>query len=320
MPDEALVRVLRDAWDLAIASVEYRPVGFGSHHWEVRDSNGARWFVTVDDLDGKIQSPEDTRAEAFGRLRAALATALRLSDLGATFVVAPIPTLAGEPLVWAHRQFGVALYPFVEGESYSWGVFSTPAHRQGVLDLLVALHSAGDAASRNAIEDDFVIPQRAALERPNPGDPSTGPYATWASRLLAKNRRAIHLVLERYDDLAGDVARLAQRPVLTHGEPHPGNTMLTSSGWVLVDWDTVMLAPPERDLWSMDPGDGSVLAAYAHATGRSALPAALDLYRIRWDLADMAACFSQFQRPHSGNLDDEKTWELLRSLVERLSA
>ena len=55
--------------------------------------------------------------------------------------------------------------------------------------------------------------------------------------------------------------------VLTHGEPHPGNTMLTADGWVLIDWDTALAAPPERDLWSLDPGDGSVLDAYARLTG-----------------------------------------------------
>ncbi|WP_432843998.1 phosphotransferase family protein [Dactylosporangium sp. CA-092794] len=36
--------------------------------------------------------------------------------------------------------------------------------------------------------------------------------------------------------------------VLTHGEPHPGNTMRTGGGWLLIDWDTALLAAPERDL------------------------------------------------------------------------
>ncbi len=34
--------------------------------------------------------------------------------------------------------------------------------------------------------------------------------------------------------------------VLTHGEPHPGNTLMTNGGWVVVDWDTTLIA--ERDL------------------------------------------------------------------------
>ena len=38
------------------------------------------------------------------------------------------------------------------------------------------------------------------------------------------------------------VGRPAARMVLTHGEPHPGNTMRTVDGWRLIDWDTALVA------------------------------------------------------------------------------
>jgi aminoglycoside phosphotransferase (APT) family kinase protein len=37
--------------------------------------------------------------------------------------------------------------------------------------------------------------------------------------------------------------------VLTHGEPHGANVLLGEGGLSLVDWDTVGIAEPERDLW-----------------------------------------------------------------------
>jgi hypothetical protein len=95
--------------------------------------------------------------------------------------------------------------------------------------------------------------------------------------------------------------------------------MLTSAGWLLIDWDTALCAPPERDLWSLDPGDGSLLAAYADATGVTPLPAVLDLHRIRWDLADIAADLSRSRRYHRGNLDDDKSFAPLHALVSGLS-
>jgi hypothetical protein len=58
--------------------------------------------------------------------------------------------------------------------------------------------------------------------------------------------------------------------------------MLTSGGWLLVDWDTATVDPPKRYLWSLDPGDGSILGAYADATGVTPLPSMLEPYRIRW--------------------------------------
>ncbi len=68
----------------------------------------------------------------------------------------------------------------------------------------------------------------------------------------------------------------------------PESPPLTDAGWLLVDWGTALLAPPERDLWSLDPGDGTILDTYASATGVAALPSFLDPYSLRWDIADIA--------------------------------
>jgi len=148
----------------------------------------------------------------------------------------------------------------------------------------------------------------------------SGPYASQTSSLLVANADRITRLLARYDDLVEQNRRQPGRRVLTHGEPHPGNTMLTPRGWVLIDWDTVRIAPPERDLWMLDPGDGSTIGAYENETGTTVQPTLLELYRIRWDLADIAVFVSRFRARHSGNSDDEKSWDVLASLVERLPA
>jgi spectinomycin phosphotransferase/16S rRNA (guanine(1405)-N(7))-methyltransferase len=51
LPEAALVSALRRSWEVTVSSLEYRAVGWGSHHWEVADTAGSRWFVTADDLD-----------------------------------------------------------------------------------------------------------------------------------------------------------------------------------------------------------------------------------------------------------------------------
>jgi hypothetical protein len=94
--------------------------------------------------------------------------------------------------------------------------------------------------------------------------------------------------------------------------------MRISEGWVLIDWESALLAPPERDLWSLDAGDGWVLDRYTDATGTRPDATALELYRIRWDLADIGGYVSRFRAPHARTADDDKSWEDLRSLVERV--
>ena len=45
---EALSTVLVAGWQIVAESIEYAPVGFGSHHWFVVDRSGQRWFLTAD--------------------------------------------------------------------------------------------------------------------------------------------------------------------------------------------------------------------------------------------------------------------------------
>src|SRR3972149_10039240 len=109
LSEEKLVRALIGSWGLDVASIEYRAVGFGSHHWVAVEPNGALWFGSVDDLDSKQQATFEAGDAAFGRLRAALATARDLRDSGLSFVVAPVLTHAGESLIRLNSQFAAAL-------------------------------------------------------------------------------------------------------------------------------------------------------------------------------------------------------------------
>jgi len=34
-------------WGIAARSLEYLPVGFGTHHWAAVAMDGSRWFVSV---------------------------------------------------------------------------------------------------------------------------------------------------------------------------------------------------------------------------------------------------------------------------------
>jgi spectinomycin phosphotransferase/16S rRNA (guanine(1405)-N(7))-methyltransferase len=323
LPEAALASALRRWWGMAVASVEYRPVGWGSHHWEVADAAGCRWFVTVDELASRRLSEGEPLAAGFGRLRASLAAARDLRDCGRMFVVAPVPARDGEPAARVGDGFAVAVYPFIDGQSFEWGEFSSPAHRLGVLGLVAAVHTAPAEASRHAVADDFAVPRRDELEAACDlaGDVADcGLYAHAVSLLVRQNAAPIRRLLGRYDRLVMQARAVPAPMVLTHGEPHPGNTMLTADGcWLLIDWDTALVAPPERDLWSLDPGDGTVLDAYASATGVSPRPLLLDLYRLRWDIADLAGDVSRFRRPHAGDIDDDKSWELLTSLIRRVS-
>jgi hypothetical protein len=316
LDESALTATLRSGWGIDVGSMSYLPVGWGSHHWDVRDRDGTRWFVTVDELENKRVSGDESVADGFTRLRASLRSAVALRNAGREFVVAPVPARDGEPAVRAGERFAVAVYPFVGGRSGDWGEW-TAAMRSGTLGMVASVHTAPKEARQHALEEDFRVPFRDLLEAACSGSETAecGPYTLAVARLLREHAEPLRRRLDRYDGLVAVARTRPERNVLTHGEPHPGNVMLTSDGWRLIDWDTALVAPPERDLWHLDSGDGALSGAYAAATGITPLPELIELYRLGWDVKDTAYDAARFFRPHSGSPDDVKTWKLLHMLV-----
>ena len=176
LPEAALRPVLERSWGIRAGSVQYRPVGWGSHHWEVTDVAGSRWFVTADDLENKRVSQAEPLTAGFRLLRAALSAAADLRECGATFAVAPVPARDGELLVRVSTRFGLAVYPFVDGRSFGWAAFSSPAHRRAVLDLLAATHTAPPAAA--GVRWLTTSPCRTGTSWRLPASPAAAP-GTW---------------------------------------------------------------------------------------------------------------------------------------------
>ncbi|GIH96571.1 hypothetical protein Psi01_72010 [Planobispora siamensis] len=320
MRDSELVSALADGWALEARSVSYLPVGAGSHHWAATGDDGRTWFVTVDDLGGENgENGEESGdgeggvEEAFRGLGRALDTALALRRrAGLAFVVAPVPARTGATVWRLGPRHAVSLFPMLEGQSGQFG-----AHRQEdraeVLGLLAELHRATPAVAADAPPADLALPGREGLREAldDLGRPWTGgPLSEPTRRLLAARAGHVERLLGDFDRLVERVRRAGAPPVVTHGEPHPGNLIRSATGLHLVDWDTVRLAPPERDLWMLD-GDDDLLTGYTRATGRPVDPSALALYRLWWDLADIAAFVAELRGPHRVTGDIEASWTYL---------
>jgi spectinomycin phosphotransferase len=300
-PDELeiddLIQAVADGWDLDLAAIEYAPLGGGSYHW-IADE----FFVTVDDLDRK-EWFGNTRDAVFEGLRHAYDTAAALQANGLDFVLAPIPAYGGETLRRVDARYAVALFPFVEGTPGVFGEYDA-RERRAMIALIDELHRATPAVASIAHEFDPNLPGRRELERAidEVEEPWTsGPFAEPARAALAAHASEVAELLELLKRLAGQLVGRNEW-VVTHGEPHAGNVIRTASGRVLVDWDTVALAPRERDLWWLVTNED------AH----DADPVVLDYFRLRWDLADLASFLMFLRGPHSENADTAKAYEAVR--------
>jgi spectinomycin phosphotransferase len=316
MRESELVAALADGWGLGVRSATYRPVGFGSYHWAVADDEGRAWFVTADDLGRE----HEQRDRVFGVLGRALGTALALRRAaGLEFVVAPVPTLAGSALWRANPRYAVSVFPLLEGEAGQFGPHR-PQDRADVVELLVRLHRATPVVATAADRADLALPGRAGLESALRGVDRAwvgGPYSEPARRLLAARADRVQAMLADFDRLVAVVRDGAGPWVVTHGEPHPGNVMRTPDGLHLIDWDTVRIAPPERDLWLIaDDDSDEVIADYTEATGWPVDPAGLALFRLRWTLADIAAYVDELRGPHQATADTAASLRYLAGYLD----
>lgn len=316
--DDDVIRVLADGWDIGAVGLEYRAVGFGSHHWRAT-SRAAAWFVTVDDLVAKRRDAQEPAGAARDRLLAALETVAVVNEAGYEFAVAPVRATDGRVAVELGDRYVVAVYAEVSGRTYDYGNYVDHSHRDEVVQHLAALHGAPPACRRRAMTETFDIPRRAELFEAIAHLADTwdgGPYAEPTRRLLADHAGAVVDAFGTYDALAAAARSRPDRFVLTHGEPHPANTITTEQGVVLVDWDTVLLGPPERDLWDMVGEHPGVADHYAALTGIAVDPDVIELYRRAWDLAEIAIYVTDLRRPHERTADVDESWTNLQQYLD----
>jgi spectinomycin phosphotransferase len=303
--DEERLRRELGTWGVHAAELTYAAVGFGDHHWIAVDGADRRWFVTAADLKIKgIDLPG---------LEAAMDTAAAL-DLD--FVVAPLRAADGRTVHPIDSRYAVSVFPFLDAVP---GDFERPDHvgeRRAVLEMLATLHRQRPPAPAPVL--DLGLPTRGFLDDvlDDAVRWARGPFAGPARALIREHSSAVRRRLEEFDRLVAGCS--GRERVLTHGEPHPDNLLRCGDRHVLIDWDTVGLAPPERDLWDVVQGPAD-LEHYAEVAGREADASALALYRIRWDLGEVAEFADWFRAPHDRSPDTEEGWQALVESVEKRS-
>ncbi len=243
-------------------------------------------------------------------LRRAFDTAVALRDTGLDFVVAPIPARNGETVSRIGPRHAMALFPLVDGESSEWGRHESPEERAAIVTLLAELHRATPAVASVARSAGLDLPGRQHIEaglRELRAPWSGGPFSEPARAALARHAADVRDLLGLADRLAAGIAKRGNPWVVTHGEPHSGNVMRADANRLLVDWDTVALAPPERDLW-MVVESAEDAARYAEATGRDVDHDALSFFRLTWDLKDLAEYLGALRSPHHENEDTQRAY------------
>jgi spectinomycin phosphotransferase len=157
------------------------------------------------------------------------------------------------------EPYTVALYPFVEGAN-GYRAELSQGQWQEFGATLRRIHDAPlPAALRRSLPVENWSPRfraqvRAFQTRLGACD-QDDPLAAELAALMQAEAAVIDALVEGAERLGQALQGRTQELVLCHADIHAGNLLITPSGALyVVDWDTALLAPKERDL--MFPGSG----------------------------------------------------------------
>jgi spectinomycin phosphotransferase len=299
LTDADVVTLLRDAWEFPAATVEHLPWGFGAWHWRAADAGGRRWFVTADRLSSPGRRDE---------LEATYGAARELFDRGLTFVVPTVPAAAGT-LTQGLRRYAISVTEWIEGDRPTGELTGVGAEQ--TMTALSELHSRPPPSG--TLVWDHGLTGRAHLEglaAASLQEWSGGPLSAEARAQVRAHLARIPVWIARYDARVRTALATRTGWVATHGEPGLHNQIVTGHGRRWVDWESLRVAPRERDLTDLArtagwvPGDGA------------ADPELLEMFDLRWRLDEIAAFSAWLRGPHTGTESDRVA---LRGLAEELS-
>ena len=274
--DTEVLAAVRSTWLADADAVTHLPVGFGAHHWAASVAGTHRLFVTLDHLGGRHDVVS---------LTAAYRAASALAGDGLGFVHSCLP-----PLTVPLADGLLSATPWLEGHR------PERLDREVTATMLARLHAAAPPEGLPrwrprvgpGLADDIAERLRTTWDG--------GPLSAPVHAALRERLPAIEAWVSRFHLLADEATG---RPVVpTHGEPDVHNQLVTAHGTVLVDWESLLLAPAERDLRAL--GAGGPMA---------------DLFDLEWRLDEVDQYAERFRQPHTGGADD---LEALGGLLEEL--
>lgn len=222
--------------------------------YRVVDTAGAAYFLKLRSADFNL---------------AVVAVPHWLAEQSIPQIIAPIPCWDGRLFAQSGAS-AVILYPFVGGSDG----FAVPLQERHWVELgqtLRRIHAAAlpvDLAVHIPCEDysptwrTKVREYVAGSDETLFGTPATSPNdaAAFALHAFLRDRRAAILdLVAQAEQLARVAKELPQELVLCHADIHAGNVLIGASGdFHVVDWDTITLAPRERDLMFIGGGIAGV--------------------------------------------------------------
>lgn len=245
LKDEEIIACLLDSYGLTIDKVLFLPLG--------ADFNTAVYRITT-----SIQTDYFLKLRSGKFLEASVSVPKYLVDLGIKQVIPPLATKTGQ--LWANLgAFKAILYPYVEGHNgveaklskEQWAQFGAAIKKLHELDIPTSITKD---VPREMFSSKWRETVKAFLMRIE-NEFFEEPVAVKMALFLKSKSSEILKLVERAEALALAIQKQPFDYVLCHADMHGWNLIVDKEDAIyIVDWDTLIFAPVERDLMFIGAG------------------------------------------------------------------
>jgi spectinomycin phosphotransferase len=311
--DDVKIRdCLRDEYGLNVVQIAFLPLG--------ADRNTAVYRVVADH-----ETPYFVKLRRGDFDETTVLVPKLLHDQGVTQIIAPLSTQSQQ--LWARLDnFKLTVSPFVDGHSgfevdlsdHHWVEFGRALKGIHTAVLPPTLTDRLPRESCSAQWRELVRGFQMRVDEITFSDPVSAELAAF----LKVKRHVISELLRRAERLAAVLQPRLLPFILCHADIHAGNILIdTNHGLYVVDWDTLTLAPKERDLMFVGGG----LGGGGHTTeeeetlfyegyGQTQIdPIALAYYRYERIVQDIAAYCEEILLTDEGSEDRKEGLQQLTS-------
>jgi spectinomycin phosphotransferase len=229
---EELKKILSGKYSINVTSINDAPRGFVAETYYATDKSGTKYFIKV--IDAKSRHKED--------ILASLPVLTEMHQREITDINYPLKAIDGS-LFYADKKIIFLVFNYVEG---TW---KRNYDNSKFFNALKHIHELDSSSFRSEIKaenfeinfEDLWLNNFERLKHDK----------KLQSKLGSSN--TFFMMIEKDFILFKRVIRKCKvasfKNVITHGDA-PGNVLVNTGGEIsIIDWDNLLLAPIERDLW-----------------------------------------------------------------------
>ena len=310
--DELVLECIRAEYGLNAGRLEFLPLGadLGTAVYRVTATDGTAYFL-------KLRSGEFCEAS--------LSVPRYLNDRGIRQVIPALRTRSHQ--LWAElTPYKVMLFPFIEGRNGSEKKL-TPQQWVDLGGAVKRFHATyiPSGITQGVRREDYSPRWRDGVKEylgRIAQETFTDSVAIEMAAYLKTKKAEILRIVKRAGQLAILLQKQSPKFILCHADLHIWNLLVAESGrFYIVDWDTLIYAPRERDLMFIGGGLGDSgrrpqdeERLFYMGYGQAPIdPAALAYYRYERVIEDIAAFCEQIFSTNEGGDDRQKALEYIKS-------